>query len=67
MATAFLGLDDHRAISRGALLEKPGVWPVVAHRVAHVSFWDNDEATRNLALQWMELILLENLECSTLG
>jgi hypothetical protein len=67
VATASLGLDDQRAISRGALLEKPGVWPVVAHRVAHVSFWDKDEATRNRALQWMKLILLENLECSALG
>jgi hypothetical protein len=67
MTISSLGLDDQRAISRSALLDKPGVWPVVAHRVANVSFWDKDEATRNRALQWMKMILLENLECSALG
>ena len=62
-----VGLEEQMKASRESLLDKPGIWPIISHRVSQVSFWDREEATRNRALQWMKLILLENLECSSLG
>ena len=67
VVNASVGLEEQTKASRESLLEEPGIWPIISHRVSQVSFWDREEATRNRALQWMKLILLENLECSSLG
>jgi hypothetical protein len=66
VATASLGLDDQRAISRSALLGKPGVWPVVANCVAHFSFGTRTRRLRPCA-SMDEVDSSGNLECSALG
>ena len=67
VANAAVGLEEQSKASRETLLDKPGIWPIISHRVSQLSLWDQEEATRNRALQWMKLILLENLECSSRG
>jgi hypothetical protein len=53
VVNASVGLEEQTKASRESLLEKPGIWPIISHRVSQVSFWDREEATRNRALQWM--------------
>ena len=46
VANAAVGLEEQSKASRETLLDKPGIWPIISHRVSQVSLWDQEGATR---------------------
>ena len=53
--------------ANAARLDQPGVWSIVAHRISSIQWIDKDQIMRSRSLEWLRLLVVENLEGSKLG